>query len=148
MRNPTNKRIQWDDLKAAPDSRRYAYRRTQMSTSTKANESHHVISIWQIAMLCYLPKNAAGWIFHTLFYIALGICVLLTGWIIYGTVVYGNPGTSPLHWITLAYGPLVIAFVLAYALFWIPARFIAKSCQTVQIEGQSSADESTETSTA
>jgi len=110
----------------------------------RAHEYPWERSKWQIAILGYLPNTAAGWIFHLLFYMALGACVLLTGWVIYSSFVYGNPGLTTLDWITMAYGPLVIAFGLTYLLFWMPARFITKKHRDTRKQGQSSGVESRE----
>ena len=99
---------------------------TSLSPKTERHvQPHGEISPWQKAILGYLPKNAAGWVFHLLFYMAFGACVLLTPWVIYATFAYGNPGSKLMDWITLGYGPPVLAFVLAY-LFWRQARIIDK----------------------
>lgn len=102
----------------------------------------------QLAFLAYLPKSPAGWVFHLLFYMALGACVLLTAWVIYGSFVYGNPGSTPLAWIWLAYGPLALTFVFTYVCFWTPARFIDKRHRTKLLADQSSSGTSAETNTA
>lgn len=111
-------------------------------------ESRQKISKWRIAVLGYLPISAAGWVFHLLFYMAFGACVLLTGWVIYATFAYGNPGSTLWDWIILAYGPLVVAFVLAYVLFWIPARLISTARHKVKVDGRLSTNEGTDTNNA